>query len=424
MENTTGAYVKNSQFADDTAKTIAIGAQNEGRVYAVTAGVAASREKLAANGAVAVNSGADNIKAELSNGTVKNANSISVSSEDDTKKLAVAGGFTLSQGTAIGGAVAYNAIGDTDRQINSAIINGTTIDHNTSKINVTAADTSGLTTIGFGVGLANGSPAVNGAAAVGLKSADVTAEVAGTNIKNSTGNLNVKASTTDDFSTNAAVAAVGESAAIGVGVGVTRDETHTTARFSGGSFTGNGFDLGSVSHADITTVGVGGGVNYGSGLGMAGSASINLIDTETKALVQNGANISAKSPAITAISDEKIANYVGALSISSQGAAIGASVSVNEIDSETEAAVEGAATKVSSTGSATHEVNDTVKDSDILNDFVDKDAFASAKSLKDARTAAKYDGLLVDASGTHTMKSFLVNEGSHHGCQGEQCFCQ
>ena len=144
---------------------------------------------------------------------------------------------------------------------------------------------------------------------------------------------------------------------------------------------------------------------------MAGSASINLIDTETKALVQNGANISAKSPAITAISDEKIANYVGALSISSQGAAIGASVSVNEIDSETEAAVEGAATKVSSTGSATHEVNDTVKDSDILNDFVDKDAFASAKSLKDARTAAKYDGLLVDASGTHTMKSFLVNAG-------------
>ncbi|WP_303840572.1 leukotoxin LktA family filamentous adhesin [Selenomonas ruminantium] len=411
LENTTGAYVKNSQFADDTAKTIAIGAKNEGRVYAVTAGVAASREKLAANGAVAVNSGADNIKAELSGGTMKNANSISVASEDDTKKLAVAGGFTLSQGTAIGGAVAYNAIGDTDRQINSAIINGTTIDHNTSKINVTAADTSGLTTIGFGVGLANGSPAVNGAAAVGLKSADVTAEVAGTNIKNSTGNLNVKASTTDDFSTNAAVAAVGESAAIGVGVGVTRDETHTTARFSGGSFTGNDFDLGAASHADITTVGVGGGVNYGSGLGLAGSATVNLIDTETKALVNNGANISAKSPAVTAISDEKIANYVGALSVSSQGAAIGASVSVNEIDSETEAAVEGANTVIKSTGDATHSVKDTVSDDEILDGYVDKDIFKSSKSLKDARTAKTYTGLLVDASGTHTMKSFLVNAG-------------
>ena len=411
LENTTGAYVQNSQFADNTAKTIAIGAQNEGRVYAVTAGVAASREKLAANGAVAVNSGADDIKAELSGGTVKNATSISVASEDDTKKLAVAGGFTLSQGTAIGGAVAYNAIGDTNRQINSAIINGTTIDHNTSKINVTAVDTSGLTTIGFGVGLANGSPAVNGAAAVGLKSADVTAEVAGTNIKNSTGNLNVKASTTDDFSTNAAVAAVGESAAIGVGVGVTRDETHTTARFSGGSFTGNDFDLGAASHADITTVGVGGGVNYGSGLGLAGSATVNLIDTETKALVNNGANISAKSPAITAISDEKIANYVGALSVSSQGAAIGASVSVNEIDSETEAAVEGANTVIKSTGDATHSVKDTVSDDEILDGYVDKDIFKSSKSLKDARTAKNYTGLLVDASGTHTMKSFLVNAG-------------
>ena len=411
LENTTGAYVKNSQFADDTAKTIAIGAQNEGRVYAVTAGVAASREKLAANGAVAVNSGADDIKAELSGGTVKNATSISVASEDDTKKLAVAGGFTLSQGTAIGGAVAYNAIGDTNRQINSAIINGTTIDHNTSKINVTAADTSGLTTIGFGVGLANGSPAVNGAAAVGLKSADVTAQVVNTNVKNSTGNISVKASTDDDFSTNAAVAAVGESAAIGVGVGVTRDETHTTAKFSGGSFTGNDFDLGAASHADITTVGVGGGVNYGSGLGLAGSATVNLIDTETKALVNNGANISAKSPAITAISDEKIANYVGALSVSSQGAAIGASVSVNEIDSETEAAVEGANTVIKSTGDATHSVKDTVSDDAILDKYADQDLFKSSDSLKDARTAKSYTGLLVDASGTHTMKSFLVNAG-------------
>jgi len=411
LENTTGAYVQNSQFADNTAKTIAIGAQNEGRVYAVTAGVAASREKLAANGAVAVNSGADDIKAELSGGTVKNATSISVASEDDTKKLAVAGGFTLSQGTAIGGAVAYNAIGDTDRQVNSATINGTTVDHNTSKINVTATDNSGLTTIGFGVGLANGSPAVNGAAAVGLKSADVTAEVVNTNIKNSTGNLSVKASTDDDFSTNAAVAAVGESAAIGVGVGVTRDETYTTAKFSGGSFTGNDFDLGAASHADITTVGVGGGVNYGSGLGMAGSTSINLIDTETKALVQNGANISAKSPAITAISDEKIANYVGALSVSSQGAAIGASVSVNEIDSETEAAVEGANTVIKSTGDATHSVKDTVSDDAILDKYADQDLFKSSDSLKDARTAKSYTGLLVDASGTHTMKSFLVNAG-------------
>ena len=138
---------------------------------------------------------------------------------------------------------------------------------------------------------------------------------------------------------------------------------------------------------------------------------MNLIDTETKALVNNGANISAKSPAITAISDEKIANYVGALSVSSQGAAIGASVSVNEIDSETEAAVEGANTVIKSTGDATHSVKDTVSDDEILDGYVDKDIFKSSKSLKDARTAKNYTGLLVDASGTHTMKSFLVNAG-------------
>jgi len=412
LENTTAAKVTNSNLEDDAKKTLSINAANTGRVYAVVAGVSASTDNFALNGAVAVNSGADNITAELTGGTVKNATSISVASTDDTKKLAVAGGFTLSMGTAVGGAVAYNAIGDTARQVNSATINNATIDNNTSQINVTAKDTSGLTTVGFGLGLASGSPAVNGAAAVGLKSGDVTAGINNTAIQNSTGNLTVKASTDDDFSTNAVVAAVGENAAIGVGVGVTRDETHTQANFSGGSFAGNNFALDAAGHADITTVGVGGGVNAGSGLGLAGSVTINIIDSETKSLLDSGAQVTAKAPVITAFGDEKIANYVGALSISAQGAAIGASVSVNEINSKIDAAIDGADTKVNVKSDDAHSVNDTVSDDDILDESVDKEIFKSAKSLKDARSAKSYKGLLVDASGTHTLKSFLVNAGA------------
>ncbi|MBP5718923.1 MAG: hypothetical protein J6X53_08120, partial [Abditibacteriota bacterium] len=314
LENTTQALSTNSKFTGSTARTLSIGAHNEGRVYAVTAGVALSREG-AANGAVAVNSGADNIKAEMSGGSVQNASSVSVTSKDDTKKLAVAGGFTASMGAAIGGAVAYNAIGDPNRQVNSALIKDASITGTgASKLNVTATDESGLTTIGFGTSLALGKPAVNGAAAVGLANRDVTAGVSGSTITNMAGGANVKASTDGDFSTTAAVVAVGESLAAGVGVAVTRDNTHTTSTFSGGSFTGGGFAIDANSHSDITTVGVGGGVNYGSGLGLAGSVAVNTIGTETKAIVNGGAKVSAtKSPSVTAASDEKIANYAEAI---------------------------------------------------------------------------------------------------------------
>ena len=412
LENTTQALSTNTKFTGSSARTLSIGAHNEGRVYAVTAGVALSREG-AANGAVAVNSGADDIKAELSGGSVQNASSVSVTSKDDTKKLAVAGGFTASMGAAIGGAVAYNAIGDTDRQVNSALIKNAAITGTgTSQLNVTATDESGLTTIGFGTSLALGKPAVNGAAAVGLVNRDVTAGISGSTITNMAGGANVKASTDGDFSTTAAVVAAGESLAAGVGVAVTRDNTHTTSTFSGGSFTGGGFAIDANSHSDITTVGVGGGVNYGSGLGLAGSVAVNTIGTETKALVNNGAKVSAtKSPSITAASDEKIANYAGALSISAEGAAIGASVSVNEIDSETLAEVSGTGTEVGTNADTATSVKDTVDDKNILNNFVDKDSFDSAASLKDSRQAKNYNGILVDASATHTMKSFLVNVG-------------
>ena len=409
LENTTQAISAYVDYTGDTARTLSIGGHNEGRVYAVTAGVSLSREG-AANGAVAINSGADDIKAELSGGSVENAASVSVTSSDNTKKLAVSGGFTASMGAAIGGAVAYNAIGDTKRQANSALIKNTTITGtDASRLAVTATDNSGLTTIGFGTSLALGEPAANGAAAVGLANKDVTAQISGSTIKNIANGASVKASTDDDFSTTAAVVAVGETVAAGVGVAVTRDNTHTTAKFSGGSFAGGEFTIDAASHADITTAGAGGGVNYGIGLGLAGSVAVNTIGTETKALLDGGANIAAKAPAITAASDEKIANYAGALSVSVNGAAIGASVSVNEIGSETEAAIEGAETKVRVTGDAARSVKDSVKDSDILDNYVDKDNFNSAKSLKDVRTAQSYNGLLVDASGTHTMKSFLVN---------------
>jgi len=412
LENTTQALSTNAKFTGSAARTLSVGAHNEGRVYAVTAGVALSREG-AANGAVAVNSGAGNIKAELSGGFVENASSVSVTSKDDTKKLAVAGGFTASMGAAIGGAVAYNAIGDTDRQVNSAAIKNAAITgKGASQLNVSATDESGLTTIGFGTSLALGKPAVNGAAAVGLANRDVTAGISGSTLTNMAGGANVKASTDGDFSTTAAVVSVGESVAAGVGVAVTRDNTHTTSTFSGGSFTGGSFAIDANSHSDITTVGVGGGVNYGSGLGLAGSVAVNTIGTETKALVNGGAKVSAaKSPSVTAASDEKIANYAGTLSISAQGAAIGASVSVNEIGSETEAAIEGAGTEVGASADTKNSATDTVDDKNILNNFVDKDSFDSAASLKDSRQAKNYNGILVDASATHTMKSFLVNVG-------------
>lgn len=453
IENTTGAYVKGGSIdryenEDGTAEgsaSVTVEGKNNSKLYAVGAGVGVSTDKLAANGTIAINIGRNNTEAVIdaaSDGTrakLDHISSLSVTTDDQSSELAVAGGVGVSKTVAVGGAVAYNEIGnisgkgDEKKQQNTAQVNHADITtEDGAAIEVGAKDNSSLTTAAVGVGItAGGLAAVQGSAATALINKNTEASMDGTVIssasKAETGeaasaadagaDVDVNAESHNSILTTADVLAAnagGTGAAVGAGVAVNRSEADVKAAVTGGTMHVKDLRVDALNQANIETIGVGSSVQAGTGAGVTGSVAVNQIGNTTTAVIAGGADIAASNNVIVAASsDESIANYAGSISVAVQGAAVGLSVSVNEITSGTHASVEGDDTKVSAEGKGDKEkVKDSVGDDKILDGFVDKDAFDGTASLADERKDSEYSGVAVSASSTHTIKSFLVNGGA------------
>ena len=455
LENNTGAYVLGSNIKNTTTDAdgkevfeetdVTVAAENSGKIYAVGAGVGVSPDSLAANGTVAINRGNNNLEAIIgdygsTHTNITNAENISVVANDSSSLLGVAGGVGISRQVAVGGSVAYNEIGnisaneDDKKQQNTAQINNaviTTADGDTTtdgvKINVQALDDADLTTAAVGIGIAaGGNVAVQGAAATALINKDTEASMNGVTVSkaseqdNSGADVNVKASSSNDIVTTADVVAVtaggGVSVAGGAGVSVNRSEANVNALVSGGSMNVDDLAVKAANSANITTVGVGASVAAGTGAGVTGSVAVNLLGNNTTAKIDGGADITADNNVVVdAQSDEQIANYAGNASVAVNGAAVGLSVSVNQIDGTTNASIEGCGTQVSASGNDEDaKLNNTVGNDEedyILDDFVNEKTFESQENLGDRRTEETYSGVAVSASSTHSIKSFLINAG-------------
>ena len=431
LDNNTKAYVKGGtlQGLNSGETSVLVNADNSGKQYAIGAGVTGSGGNTAISGTIAVNRGRNDLEAAIesdddNNGTtINNAFNVNVATDDKGRQVAVAGGIGVSKGAAVGGAVAYNEVGnisgsgDNKKQLNKAHIDNatiTTIDSGT--IAVSAKDESSLSTNAVGVGLAKGNVAVQGAASTALIKKNTEASMTGTNInKDKAANnakVDVKADSSNKIQTDAAIAAVGKNTAIGAGVSVNRSESDTNAKISGGKFNVGNLRTEALNSASILTVGVGGAVSQNASV--TGSVAVNKIDNNTIAKIADGADITAENNVIVnAQSDESIANYAGSATVSvSPGAAVGVSVSVNTIGGTTEAAIEGSNTAVTAKGSGdADKVNDSVDDSAILDKAIEPALFNSKTSLKDDRKESSYNGTAVTASSTHTIKSFLINGG-------------
>lgn len=455
LENNTGAYVLGSNIKNTTTDAdgkevfeetdVTVAAENSGKIYAVGAGVGVSPDSLAANGTVAINRGNNNLEAIIgdygsTHTNITNAENISVVANDSSSLLGVAGGVGISRQVAVGGSVAYNEIGnisaneDDKKQQNTAQINNaviTTADGDTTtdgvKINVQALDNAKLTTAAVGVGVAAGNGvgvAVQGAAATALINKDTEASMSGVSItkQNTSGkgaDVVVEADSNNSILTTADTAsvAVGSTAvAVGAGVAVNRSEAGVKALVSGGSMNVNNLEVNAANSAAIETIGIGGSVAGGMGAGVTGSVAVNLLGNNTTAKIDGGADITADNNVVVdAQSDEQIANYAGNASVTGTGAAVGLSVSVNQIDGTTNASIEGSGTQVNAAGNGEDaELNNTVGNDEedyILDHFVDEDTFDSQESLGDKRTGKTYSGVAVSASSTHSIKSFLINAG-------------
>lgn len=426
LDNNVGAYLKGS---DVTASDVSLQAVNEGKVYGIGAGVAASAGTAAVNGSVTINKGGTNTEAVIDeyidkNGTEKrteihNVTDIDVTAEDNTYRLAVVGSVTGSGKVAAGGAIAYNDIGgssaDTEKsgQRTVAAINNTDINKNdasSAAIDVKADDQSELKTIAVGVG-GSGNVAVQGAAATALINKQVEASMMDVNAKNAS-SVTVTADNNSDVTTSADVAAVSGNVSVGAGVAVNRILQQTNAALNGGTMDVAGNLLVKASGTPrIKNIGVGGS-GAGSGAAVTGSVAVNMIDNDVNAHIGSGAQITADgSIGVVATSDEQIANYAGTASVAGTGAAVGASVSVNQIEGTTSATVGGSdedKTTLTALGNSSLTTATKIdKDSEINNTLINEETVALDSKID--RTEETRSGLIVDASSARDMKSFLLN---------------
>lgn len=462
LDNTVGAYMRgNTIKALGTDVDVFVDADNTGKVYGIAAGVAAST-KVAINGSVAVNRGGSNTEAIIDESdekesAINNAGAVNVTADDETYRLAVVGSVSASGKAAIGGGVAYNDIGGSSAGSGSSSQNTTAAVKNTDitmaanmaanseetvaadgekfvGVNVAAKDTSKLNTISAGVAAA-ATAGVQGSAATALINKNVTAEIENTDIENTdidnnnaskNANVIVDAQNDSSITTSADTASVaGQGAGVGAGVAVNRIIQQTNAAVNGGTMNVNNLTVNANGTPRIENIGIGIAV-AGQGAGVTGSVSVNMIDNDVTAHIGSGANITADgSVGVVATSDEQIANYAGQAAVAGQGAGVGVSVAVNQIAGTTSATVGGkdeAKTSVTAKGNSSlntntfirgyeygYENKDETKNSQINNALISQDTVSMNTTIN--RESENRSGLIVDASSTRDMKSFLLTVG-------------
>ena len=426
LDNSTEVNITDTAFDkrhEDEAEGTSVTAEatNSSDSYNIGAGVSAGGT-ASVSGTVVVTQTHGTAGAVMDNVTINNAKSVTAEALDDTDILSVIGGINVGGKVAAGAGVAYTEIGDVSTgtengqhvtaEINNSEINS--VDAG-STVSANAEDTAKVYNIAIGVGGA-GNVAVQGASATTLINKETSAGINSTNIDaghegSTKANVTVDAQNSSEITSSADVAAAaGSGAGVGAGIAVNRIIQQTNAAVNGGTMNINNLTVNANAAPRIENIGIGAGV-AGTGAGVTGSVAVNMIENDVAAHIGGGANIVADdNVGVVATSDEQIANYVGSASVAGTGAAVGASVSVNKITGTTSATVgdENTDTKVTAKGNGSDLTSNTIIDKNTINNaLIDNDTVDIDSHIARGKESRK--GLIVDASSTRDMKSFLIN---------------
>lgn len=435
LDNSTEANITNTKFnkrADDETDgiTVKADAKNTSDSYNVGFGVAAGGT-AGVSGTVVVTQTKGTAGAVMDYVTINNAKTVTANALDDTDILSVIGNATASGKAAVGAGVAYTEIGGVSAEkekaeqhvtaeINNSTINTIDTKENEEKaaVNVTAKDTARVINVAVGIGGATNA-AVQGASATTLINKETSAGINSTNIDaghegSTKANVTVDAQNSSEITSSADTASVaGQGVAAGAGIAVNRIIQQTNADVNGGVMNVNNLKVNANGTPRIENVGIGIAV-AAQGAGATGSVAVNMIQNDVTAHIGSGANIVADgSVGVIATSDEQIATYAGQAAVAGQGAGVGISVAVNEIAGTTSATVGGEkedTTSVIAKGNDSITTNTLINVEDEINDaLIDGDTVGMDAVID--RQEEERSGLIVDASSTRDMKSFLITAG-------------
>ena len=417
IENSTSAIVENATInlkntKDDTKeKSVNVVAESGVENYNIAAGVSASTGNAAVAGSVAVSQGGNSTLATIEKTTIKDVDNLNTVATDENKVYTIAGTVTGSTGAAIGGSGAYSELAKNEVKAALNTVNITT--GVSGNINIGAEETSKFYTIGVGAG-GSSKVAVQGATSISQVNKIVNASMENTNINSEEDteerktDLNIIAQSSGEITSSASVVGGAGAVAAGAGVAVNKIEQDTSVTLSGGTQKDiENALIKAKSLANITTIGIGGGI--GGTAGVAGSIAVNLINNNTKTTMLNNTLNANGSVGVIAKSDDIIANYAGTLA-GGGTAAIGTSVSVNQISGDTLVTLNNANVTANGKGNGI-EVDSKIENGSIIDSVIDGDKTLIGNDLDKDRKEETIKGIVVDSSATHTLKSVLANGG-------------
>ncbi len=319
-----------------------------------------------------------------------------------TAALAVAGAGD-------GAAQASLAISDVDNDFKSEVTNSklnitnkTNINAMSNTLDINAAAGAAISSKGFGAG---------GSISWQTNDNEVTAGFDGGSDKKflTTTGLDV---TTENHALEINVGGQvsgGKGTAAGLAMAYNALNDNTKTYLKNAELIGN-FDVNINANSSGKVYAVGAGVAVsGNSSALNGSVAINNLNTNTQNDLDNSTINAAKGVLINAKGDEAIANYAGTISASGSGAAVGLSVSVNNINSNVQNVVNNSAFDKTTGGSFT--VDDSIDNNALLNAVVEKETFLPNDTLATHRVNNTYTGVIIDANATHDIKSALFNIG-------------
>ncbi|MCQ4313795.1 leukotoxin LktA family filamentous adhesin, partial [Pseudomonas stutzeri] len=300
----------------------------------------------AAGASIAVNVIQGEENALLSGSTVSGASAVNVEVIEGDADIKTLAGNVQGAGTGAGaGAVAVSTI---EQKRQAKVVDSLLTLSATAPITVQAAtrariDTVAVSGAGAGTGAAVFSNTSNNIAAVTLASVE--------NSGGTAGKLSLLSSDSSTINALAGGAAGAGTVAVGAATAINRVDSEIESRLTGSK--GTGWDLSTLlvdadSAATIRSAAISGG---GAGnVAVLGSFATNIIQTQARAHLGGGARVIAQNNlGVSASNLDSIIGIAGAAA-GSGNASVGASVTVNLIESQTRAYIDGSTTEVSALG--------------------------------------------------------------------------
>ncbi|MDZ7965043.1 MAG: DUF4347 domain-containing protein [Nostoc sp. DedSLP03] len=330
ISNQAKAYIDNSKV--NATGIVTLAANSTSTIKSLSASGAATTGTAAVSGSFSINIIGGGTQAYITHGSNVAGTGINLSANNNSTIQSLAGNIAGGGTAAVGISLAVN---DLDNTISTYIENSSVTASN-NQVSLTATSTASIESIAVG-GAGAGTAAVGGSVSVNIINTITDAHISNYATVNAANLINVLASDNSTIKAIAGQVSVGGTAGVGASVSTNYVKNQAQAYISGSQVTStnNGVTVQATLAPNIANITAG-----GAGAGTAavgGSVTVNNINTATTAYISNHATVQAQQNVqVLATNNATIQSLAGQIS-GAGTAAIGAAVAVNNSSSTTQA---------------------------------------------------------------------------------------